>query len=202
MNSALRTDIYIARHAHVHNPNDILYGRLPRFGLSDVGRRQAKLLSGFLAGRPIDTIYCSPLLRARQTAAIVSDLLPGVPVRQSKLILEVLTAHQGSPNSIMTPGFSFYEPPGSETDESMQAVYARFARFLRAVARRHAGRAVVAISHADPIAIMRLGLTGKPFTVANLHSTVYPARASVNLVTLTPDTEPVLTYFNVSNERI
>lgn len=197
-----RTDIYLVRHAHVHNPADILYGRLPGFRLSDVGLGQARQVAEFLSGRTIDAIYSSPLLRARQTAAAISRALPGVPMHGSKLIVEVNSSYQGSPNSVMKPGFSFYEPLKGELDESMATVYARFSRFLRQVVRRHAGRAVVAVSHADPIAIARLGLLGKAFTVSNLHSTVYPARASINLVTVTPDDDPVLTYFNVSGEPL
>jgi broad specificity phosphatase PhoE len=202
MHAPKRTDIYVVRHAHVHNPDDILYGRLPRFRLSEAGSNQALQVAEFLAGRPIDAIYSSPLLRARQTASTISGALPGVPIHLSRLILEVLTSYQGSPNSIMKPGFSFYEPLKGETDESMAAVYARISRFLRGAVRRHAGKAIVAVTHADPIAIMRLGLLGKPFTISNLHSTVYPARASINLVTITPEAEPVLTYFNVAGERI
>jgi broad specificity phosphatase PhoE len=202
MHAPERTELYVVRHAHVHNPDDILYGRLPRFRLSEVGSNQARQVAEFLGGRPIDAIYSSPLLRARQTATTISHALPGVPVHLSGLILEVLTSYQGSPNSIMKPGFSFYEPLKGEMDESMAAVYDRIFRFLRGVIRHHAGRAIVAVTHADPIAIMRLGLLGKPFTVSNLHSTVYPARASINLVTLTPYEEPVLTYFNVARERI
>ncbi|HEY8685158.1 MAG TPA: histidine phosphatase family protein [Chloroflexota bacterium] len=202
MNSCRRTDIYVVRHAHVHNPDDILYGRLPRFHLSDLGLNQANKLAAFLAGRPIEAIYSSPLLRARQTAGTIAQVLPGVPVRRSSLILEVRTGYEGEPNSILQPGFSFYEPLVRETDESMEAVYVRVSRFLRRIARRHAGKSVVAVTHADPIAIMRLGLLGLPFSVSNLHSTVYPARASINLVTLTPEQDPVLTYFNVSGERL
>jgi probable phosphoglycerate mutase len=202
MHAPRRTDIYVVRHAHVHNPNDILYGRLPRFRLSAAGSTQAQQVADFLAGRPIDAIYSSPLLRARQTAATISRALPGVPMHLSGLILEVLTSYEGSPNSIMKPGFSFYDPLKGESDESMAAVYARISRFLRGAVRRHAGRAIVAVTHADPIAIMRLGLLGKAFTVSDLHSTVYPARASINLVTLTPDADPVLTYFNVASERM
>jgi broad specificity phosphatase PhoE len=202
MNAPERTDIYVVRHAHVHNPDDILYGRLPRFHLSEMGFRQARQLAEFLAGRSIDAIYSSPLLRARQTAAAISRSLPGVPVYRSSLILEVFTSYQGSPNSILKPGFSFYEPLNGEMDESMAGVYDRISRFLRGMVRRHSGRAIVAVTHADPIAIMRLGLMGQPFTVSNLHSTVYPARASINLVTLTPRDDPVVTYFNVSGERI
>jgi broad specificity phosphatase PhoE len=202
MNACRRTDIYVVRHAHVHNPDDILYGRLPRFHLSELGLNQANKLAAFLAGRPIEAIYSSPLLRARQTAGTIAQALPGVPVRRSSLILEVRTGYEGEPNSILQPGFSFYEPLVRETDESMEAVYARVSRFLRRIAQRHAGESVVAVTHADPIAIMRLGLLGLPFSVSNLHSTVYPARASINLVTLTPEQNPVLTYFNVSGERL
>jgi broad specificity phosphatase PhoE len=202
VNAPGRTDIYVVRHAHVHNPDDILYGRLPRFHLSELGWKQASELGAFLAGRPIEAIYSSPLLRARQTAAAIAQSLPHVPVRGSSLILEVRTGYQGQPNSLMKPGFSFYEPLVNESDESMEAVYARISRFLRRAARLHVGGAIVAVTHADPIAIMRLGLLKMPLTVQNLHSTVYPARASINLVTLTPDNDPVLTYFNVSGDRI
>ncbi len=201
MNGPARTDIYVVRHAHVHNPNDILYGRLPRFRLSELGWKQAQKLAAFLSGRSIETIYSSPLLRARQTAEVIAQSLPGVPVRQSKLILEVRTGYEGKPNSIMKPGFSFYEPMVAESDESMEVVYERLSRFLQRLVVRHAGQSVVVVTHADPIAIMRLGLLHLPLTVSSLHATVYPARATINLVTLTPDRKPVITYFNVSGER-
>jgi broad specificity phosphatase PhoE len=201
MNAPERTDIYVVRHAHVHNPKDILYGRLPRFHLSELGFRQAQELAEFLGGRTIEAIYSSPLLRARQTAAVISRSIPDAAMHRSGLIVEVLTGYQGEPNSVLKPGFSFYEPRVREMDETMAGVYDRVSRFLRAVARRHAGKSIVAVSHGDPIAIMRLGLLQQPFTPASLHSTVYPARASINLVTLTPDHHPVLTYFNVAGER-
>lgn len=202
VNAPETTSIYVVRHAHVHNPGDVLYGRLPRFHLSEMGFHQAQQLADFLSPRRIDAVYTSPLLRARQTAATILDSLPGVPSHRSGLLLEVRTGYQGSPNSIMKTGFSFYEPPLVETDESMAMVYERMSRFLTRAVHRHPGRSIVAVSHGDPIAIMRLGLLQQPFTVANLHSTVYPARASVNLVTLTPSVEPVLTYFNVAGEQI
>ena len=59
----------MVRHAHVHNPQDILYGRLPRFRLSPEGRTQAEILARFLSTRDTAAIYTSPLLRARQTVA-------------------------------------------------------------------------------------------------------------------------------------
>lgn len=188
------------RHAHVHNPQDIVYGRLPRFRLSDRGRRQAELAGRFLAGRSVAALYTSPLLRARQTAAIVARCLPGTPVRQSRALLEVRTSYQGSPNAIIKPGFSFYEPLKDPGDESMEAVFTRLARFLQRVVRRHAGQTVVAVTHADPIAILRVGLAGLPLTASNLHHTVYPARASVTYVRLLPGEPPRLSYFDIIGE--
>lgn len=202
MNARDLTDIYLVRHAHVHNPSDILYGRLPGFRLSDVGLEQARKLAAFLSGRNIEAIYSSPLLRARQTATVIAESLPAVPVRQSKLILEVRTGYEGKPNSILKPGFSFYEPRVAESDESMEGVYERLSKFLQRVVARHVGQAVVVVSHGDPIAILRLGLLQLPLTVSNLHSTVYPARASINLVTLAPGRDPLLTYFSVAGERV
>lgn len=141
-------------------------------------------------------IYTSPLLRARQTAQIIAARFPGTVVRASDLLLETRTAFQGSPNSILKPGFSFYEPLHDPSDETMADIFGRMLRFLRRTARRHAGETVVAVSHADPITIMRVGLRGLPLTAQNLHREVYPDRASVTQVTLEPGALPHLTYFN------
>lgn len=187
------------RHAEVHNPKDIVYGRLPRFGLSERGREQARMAARFLSTRDVRAMYTSPLLRARQTADIVREERP-VPLRTSSLLLEVATSYQGSPSTILQPGFSFYEPKREPHDESMADVFDRFSRMLRTVVKRHAGETVVLVSHADPIAIMRLGLEGKAFTPDNLHATVYPARSSVTQVHALPDEPPRLSYFDVVGE--
>lgn len=180
----------------MHNPQDILYGRLPRFRLSEQGRRQAEYTACFLAGRPVSAIYTSPLLRARQTAEMLASHFPGVDVRRSQLLLETRTAYQGSPNSIIQPGFSFYEPLRDPSDETMADIFDRMMRFLRQIARRHAGETVVAVSHADPITIMRVGLRGLPLTAQNLHRELYPQRASVTQVTLEPGRPLHLAYFD------
>ena len=67
-----RTTILLVRHADVHNPADVVYGRLPRFGLSSVGREEATRTAATLAGEPLAAIYSSPQLRARQTAETIA----------------------------------------------------------------------------------------------------------------------------------
>lgn len=189
------------RHAEVHNPRDIVYGRLPRFGLSAGGREQAEAAARFLAARPVTAIYTSPLLRARQTANILTHYHPGVVVRSACALIEVRTSYQGSPNSIYKPGFSFYDPVHDPSDETMQNVFDRMVRFLRMVLRRHAGETVVAVSHADPVGILRVGLEGDGFTTKNLHAVVYATRASVTQLLVGPGSELKLAFFNVANTR-
>jgi broad specificity phosphatase PhoE len=189
--------ILVVRHAEVHNPKDIVYGRLPSFGLSPRGKILAERVARFLSTRNADVIYTSPLLRARQTASVIAAQSNTATVRRSKSLIEVLTGYQGSPNSILVGGFSFYTPVKRDGDESMDDVLRRMTNFLSLVIKRHAGEEVIAVSHADPIAILRLGLEGKPLTVENLHSVVYPERVSINQIVLGPDHVPQLTYFDV-----
>jgi len=64
--------LWIARHAEA----------LPdQSALTEAGRRQAALLGERLAGVPITRISHSPLPRAVETASIVAERLPGVPVQ-------------------------------------------------------------------------------------------------------------------------
>ena len=188
----------MVRHAEVHNPRDILYGRLPRFRLSERGRLQAEQTARFLAARPLDAIYSSPLLRARETADILSHYHPAASVRLSRALIEVRTGYEGSSNSVLKAGFSFYEPRKDPHDETMQDVFDRMMRLLQRAARRHAGRAFAIVSHGDPIAIVRIGLLGQALSAANLHATAYPTRSSVNQVRLEPGGPPQLAYFNVA----
>ncbi|MEZ5407196.1 MAG: histidine phosphatase family protein [Acidimicrobiales bacterium] len=50
--------------------------------LTDVGHRQARAVAAWLAAEPLDALYTSPLVRARQTAAPIERLLglEAVPV--------------------------------------------------------------------------------------------------------------------------
>ncbi|HEX3792368.1 MAG TPA: histidine phosphatase family protein [Pseudonocardiaceae bacterium] len=56
------------RHGEVHNPEGILYGRLPDFHLSERGQQQALIVAEHLADRDIVHVACSPMERAQETA--------------------------------------------------------------------------------------------------------------------------------------
>lgn len=70
--SAGRTVVHVLRHGEVHNPTGVLYGRLPDFHLSELGREMAERIATVLADRDITVVTASPLERAQETAAPVA----------------------------------------------------------------------------------------------------------------------------------
>ena len=70
--TAVRTVVHLLRHGEVHNPDGILYGRLPGFRLSESGRDQADIVAKSLAGADLDRRLASPLQRAQETAAPIA----------------------------------------------------------------------------------------------------------------------------------
>jgi broad specificity phosphatase PhoE len=66
--SGSKTIVHLLRHGEVHNPDGILYGRIPGFGLSELGREMALAAAERLAGRDVVHVGASPLQRAQETA--------------------------------------------------------------------------------------------------------------------------------------
>src|SRR6516225_10132882 len=89
------TRVLMIRHTDVHNPANIIYGRLPRFGLSALGRNQAKSVADFLEDLPIVALYSSPQLRARQTAEIINRTIQLPRIHTSSRLSEVRTGYEG-----------------------------------------------------------------------------------------------------------
>ena len=63
--------IHLVRHGEVFNPQGVLYGRLPGYGLSSLGHEMAQLAADDLAGRgrAVGALISSPLQRTQQSAA-------------------------------------------------------------------------------------------------------------------------------------
>jgi broad specificity phosphatase PhoE len=68
-----RTTVHLVRHGEVANPSGVLYGRLPGFVLSELGKRQALIVAEHLAGNDITHVSASPLERAQETASPITD---------------------------------------------------------------------------------------------------------------------------------
>ncbi|MFG1639455.1 histidine phosphatase family protein [Amycolatopsis sp. NPDC049252] len=68
----MTTVVHMLRHGEVHNPEKILYGRLPGYRLSERGQRQALTVAEAVAGHDLVHVVASPLQRAQETAAPIA----------------------------------------------------------------------------------------------------------------------------------
>ncbi len=196
--SAPPTTILLVRHTEVHNPDRVLYGRLPRFRLSDYGRQQAERTAAFLAHRPVAAIYSSPLLRARQTAGIIARSHPDAARHVSTLLHEVGSGWHGTPVATFKPGFVVYRERRGPGDEALEDVAARMVRFVLRTRRRHPGACVVAVSHGDPISALRVVLSGRELTLASVRGYDYAGLGSVTEITYQPgEARPRVAYLTV-----
>ncbi|NDB18848.1 MAG: histidine phosphatase family protein, partial [Actinobacteria bacterium] len=69
------TKVHLLRHGEVHNPEKVLYGRLPGFHLSELGQQMAQRVAGYVTGRDITHLVSSPMERAVETATPIASAL-------------------------------------------------------------------------------------------------------------------------------
>ncbi|GAB3255584.1 histidine phosphatase family protein [Arthrobacter pigmenti] len=164
-----RAIIHMLRHGEVHNPDRLLYGRLPEFHLSDLGNRMAERAAQEFkkrvdAGAKISYIVSSPLTRAQETAAPTSRVL-GLDVVTDDRIIEAKNRFEGLAvtraelrhvkhwKHLVNPMKpSWGEPYKEQVDRVMEAV--REARD-KAVEVGGEGAEAVMVSHQLPIWVTR-----------------------------------------------
>lgn len=182
------TTIHLVRHGAVDNPQQVYYGRLPGFPLSDEGREQAAAAGRILRDRPIVAIFASPQLRAQETARIIQDTLPHpLPFHTEPLVDEVLTPFDGvSQAELDRRNWNFYDEVLSGFEQPAD-VLDRVTRFVQRTRNDFAGCEVVAVSHADPIVFYWMWVLNIPLHPQNRRQLDrhgldddYPAKASIS----------------------
>lgn len=187
-NGSGATTIWLARHGEVHNPRGLLYGRLPRMGLSLEGERQARALAELLASRPLEAIYTSPLLRARKTAEAIQRCHPGLRVRTDSDLIEVKTGWDGRPmEELNAIGWDFFANRLAPSDDTLETIRDRTRRWRQRVLRRHAGGEIVGVTHGDPILVTLADLRGLPLELDAIRPTPYLPTACVFRLRFRPD---------------
>lgn len=88
------TVVHLLRHGEVHNPTGVLYGRLPGYHLSDLGRAMAERIAKHATGGRVTHLVSSPLERAQETAAPISTAL-GLPVVVDDRLIEAGNVFEG-----------------------------------------------------------------------------------------------------------
>jgi probable phosphoglycerate mutase len=179
----MQTTILLVRHGEVHNPQGVFYGRLPRFGLSALGRRQAAAAAEALSGASSPLIpgafFCSPMLRTRQTAQLIAGRYPELKRRLSSRLTEVYSPYDGCPMAMLeSRNWEVYEGIPASYEQPAD-VLTRILSFCGAVRRQFPGERVLAVTHGDLIYFLTLWAMGQTVT-SKKNQTFYPAHASIS----------------------
>ncbi|HKE97937.1 MAG TPA: histidine phosphatase family protein [Actinomycetes bacterium] len=194
----MTTVIHLVRHGHVENPGRVLYGRLPGFVLSPLGRRQAELLRLWFAEQPLAAVVASPMERARQTAEAIAAA-HGLPVRTDERLIEASNVFEGVAGSL--PWYLLRHPRmlwalrdlrRPSWGERHIDVVERMHQAVDAARREQPGRATVLVSHQAPIWVARLAYERRP--LGHLPRRRRCALASVTTLTFDGDGAVDVTY--------
>ncbi|MEU6525080.1 histidine phosphatase family protein [Streptomyces sp. NPDC046924] len=88
------TVVHLLRHGEVANPDGVLYGRLPGYQLSELGRRMAERVGEHLASRDVVHVGASPLERAQETAQPIAKA-HGLDIATDERLIEADNVFQG-----------------------------------------------------------------------------------------------------------
>lgn len=163
------TVVHLLRHGEVHNPRRILYGRLPGFRLTELGRRMAIAAAEWFADRDLTHLVSSPLIRAQQTAQPFAERF-GLPVATDPRLVEADNAFEGKrfgvgadDGVLRRPGawWALRNPFRPSWGEPYAAISGRMAAALHAAREAADGHEALCISHQLPIWTLRRRVEGR-----------------------------------------
>ena len=162
-----RTTVHFLRHGEVHNPDLVLYGRLPGFRLSEDGRQMAKDAADALQGRAVVHLVSSPLQRARETAEPIAERFGLTPVIDER-ILESENAFEGKTVGVGDGAFRdpsmwkhLRNPFIPSWGEPYAVIAARMMAAAKAARDAARGHEAVCVSHQLPIWTLRRFAEGR-----------------------------------------
>jgi broad specificity phosphatase PhoE len=161
--------VHLLRHGEVFNPRKILYGRLPGYHLSELGRVMAERAAEFFTGRDVVTLTASPLERAQETARPIAAVL-GLPVGSDDRLIEAANLFEGKPfgvgdGALRRPStwWQLRNPFLPSWGEPYATLAARMGAAVEAARQASAGHEAVLVSHQLPIWIARLAAEHRRF---------------------------------------
>lgn len=178
------TRVHVMRHGEVHNPEGILYGRLPGYRLSERGRAQAQAVADSLAGNDIVAVIASPLQRAQETATPIAAA-HGLLLGTDEDLIESANYFEGKR---VSPGDGVWKNPRvwwqvrnpltPSWGEPYKQIAARMTAAVHRAREVAEGHEVVCVSHQLPVETLRRSMEGRGLP----HD---PRRRQCNLASLT-----------------
>jgi broad specificity phosphatase PhoE len=161
------TVVRLLRHGEVHNPTGLLYGRLPGYHLSELGRKMADRVAEALAGRDVQAVVSSPLERAQETAQPIAAQFD-VEIRTDDRLIEAANHFQGltfgvGDGSLRRPAHWWYlrNPLRPSWGEPYTVQAGRMLAAMADARDAARGHEVVCVSHQLPIWTARSFVEGR-----------------------------------------
>lgn len=88
------TIVHLLRHGEVHNPEGVLYGRLPGYRLSEDGVAMAQAAAKWFSEHDVTALFSSPMERALETAAPLAETFD-LPVSVDERLIEADNRFEG-----------------------------------------------------------------------------------------------------------
>ncbi len=157
----MRTVVHMLRHGEVHNPDNVLYGRLPGYHLSDLGVQMAKVAAQSLADHEVTYLVASPLERAQQTAEPFAAQFK-LPVAVDERLIESDNRFEGrrlaaGDGALRDPRnwYLMRDPFTPSWGEPYRQIATRMFAALLAAREAAEGHEAVCVSHQLPIWTLR-----------------------------------------------
>ena len=167
--STPRTTVHLLRHGEVHNPDKVLYGRLPGYRLSELGHEMAQRAAEALAHRDVTVVTASPLERAQQTAAPIAGV-HGLTIGTDDDLIEADNVFEGERVSVGDGVLRqpkawkhLYNPIRPSWGEPYVVVAERMRAAVARARNAALGHEAVLVSHQLPIWISRLDFEDRRF---------------------------------------
>ena len=161
MSEATTTTVHVLRHGEVYNPGKILYGRLPDFHLSELGRQMAKADAQALAEHDVTHVVASPLERAQETAEPIAAQF-GLEIATDTRLIESANFFEGKKVSVGDGAFSnprhwwvLRDPITPSWGEAYLVIAQRMFAAVQAARVAAEGHEAVCVSHQLPIWTLR-----------------------------------------------
>ena len=161
------TTVHLLRHGEVHNPDGILYGRLPGFRLSADGQQMARDAAEAVRGRDVTEVVSSPLVRAQETAEPIAKVF-GLEITTDDRLIESANHFEGKTfgvgdGALRNPSNWPYlwNPFRPSWGEHYDAIAKRMLAAVEDARDRNRGHEVVCVSHQLPIWIVRRYVEGR-----------------------------------------
>jgi broad specificity phosphatase PhoE len=157
----------LLRHGEVYNPDGVLYGRLPEYHLSDIGRQMAERVAETLKPRDISHVVASPLERAQETATPTAEAL-GLDIVTDARVIEASNKFEGlrfgvGDGSLRNPSYwrYLYNPWKPSWGEPYKDIVVRMLAAMHDARGVAAGHEALVVSHQLPVWIARSFLEGR-----------------------------------------